>query len=209
MHQIRYVLASTGADEAAAHGHGYLELVAPVLVATTVAAIGISLLAALVGRVAAPLDPGHATERAAAYALGLLAVYFVQELAEGLLVGGHGALAGLVGPGGWLALPLAMAFGAVVALACSWLDRVQHKLAATARTSPSERRERFAAGPGSRAARSPYALSNSGSRGVRRRRSRRLRLAREAAGHGLRRFPSGRPGAVRRGYALWNREEWA
>ena len=136
VHQIRYVLASTGADEAAAHGHGYLELVAPVLVATTVATIGISLLAALVGRVAAPLDPGHATERAAAYALGLLAVYFVQELSEGLLVGGHGAFAGIVGPGGWLALPLAMAFGAVVALACGWLDRVQYKLAAAARTFP-------------------------------------------------------------------------
>lgn len=137
VHQLRYLLtAGTGG-----HAHGYLELLVPLTVATTLAAIAVSIVATL-GRRCLPvaLDPAHATERAAAFALSLLTVYLVQELAEGMLVADHGVLDGVLGPGSWLALPLAMAFGALASLAGGWLDRVELSVALAAhRSRPSTR----------------------------------------------------------------------
>ncbi len=127
VHQLRYLLVT---GDVSVTGHTYLELLAPLLVGTAIAAIGLSFAAAaLRRRLPKPLDPGCATERAAAYAVGLLAVYLAQELTEGLLVAGHGGAAEiLTGAGGWLAVPLAMAFGAFAALAGVWLDRVEASL---------------------------------------------------------------------------------
>ena len=46
----------------------------------------------------------------------LVAIYVLQELLEGLFASGHPTGAGgVVGHGGWLALPLAVAFGAASA----------------------------------------------------------------------------------------------
>jgi hypothetical protein len=136
VHQARYLLAPAASD----HGHEYLNLLAPVIVAATFAAIGVSIATTLARRrLPAPSGPEAVTERAVAFAIGLLAVYFVQEAAEGLLVGEHGPFAGLVGPGGWLALPLSIALGAFVALAGQWLDRTELRVAIALLGRPARR----------------------------------------------------------------------
>jgi hypothetical protein len=51
-------------------------------------------------------------------AAGLIAMYAGQELLEGALSSGHpDGVAGVFGAGGWVALPLAVVLGGVVALA--------------------------------------------------------------------------------------------
>jgi hypothetical protein len=137
VHQARYALAIAGGahETGLAHRHGYLETLAPALLGATVAAICVSLLAAaLRRRLPAGAAPSGATERAALYAAGLICVYLIQELAEGLLVAGQpGLLEGALGAGGWLVMPLAMIFGAAAALAGRLLDRAELRLAAGAR----------------------------------------------------------------------------
>jgi hypothetical protein len=126
VHQARYLLVPAASD----HGHEYLSLLAPVIVAASFAAIGVSIVATLARRrLPTPSGPEEVTERAVAFAIGLLAVYLVQELAEGLLVGEHGPFVALIGPGGWLALPLSIALGAFVAFAGQWLDRTELRVA--------------------------------------------------------------------------------
>ena len=86
------------------------QLLAPLLVAAVVATIIVSILAPAVRR-RSPAAPGSgcATERAAAYALALLGVYFVQELSEGVASGAHAAgIESVLGAAGWLVLPLAI-----------------------------------------------------------------------------------------------------
>lgn len=126
VHQGRYLLAPASSD----HGHGYLELLGPVIVGVTVAAIAVSFLATLALR-CLPVAPApeQATDRAAAFAVGLVAVHFLQETGEGLLAANHHPLAHLLGAGGWLVLPLAMAFGGLAALAGRWLDRTELRVA--------------------------------------------------------------------------------
>jgi hypothetical protein len=142
VHQARYALAIAGGahETGLAHRHGYLETLAPALLGATAAAICVSLLAAILRRRLPPgATPQGATERAALYAAGLICVYLVQELAEGLLVAGQpGLLEGALGAGGWLIVPLAMAFGAAAALAGRLLDRAELRLAQGAR--PKRRR---------------------------------------------------------------------
>ncbi len=144
VHQLRYLLTAGPGG----HAHGYLELLVPLAIATTLAAIAVSILATLARRcMPTPLDPSHTTERAAAYALGLLTVYFAQELAEGMLDPEHGVLAGALGPGSWLALPLAMAFGALASLVGGWLDRIELRVALAARPSVARSRVRGTRAP--------------------------------------------------------------
>jgi hypothetical protein len=146
VHQARYALAIAGGahETGLAHRHGYLETLAPALLGATAAAICVSLLAAMLRRrLPAGASPQGATERAALYAIGLICVYLVQELAEGLLVAGQaGLLEGALGAGGWLIVPLAMAFGAAAALIGSLLDRAEVRLArrVTARPRRAPRR---------------------------------------------------------------------
>jgi hypothetical protein len=127
LHQARYLLAY-GEPAAAGdgHRHSYLELLAPPLVGAIVATIALTLLAAALRRRSGrPLAPACATERAALFALALLAVYFVQEISE-LLAASHSAgLEAMLGAGGWLVMPLAIALGAVSAFLADWLDRVE------------------------------------------------------------------------------------
>jgi hypothetical protein len=133
VHQLRYALAlGAGGHEAGlAHRHGYLELLAPAAVGATLAAICVSLLAAaLRRRLPAGARPSGPTERAAAFAAGLLAVHFLQEFAESVVVSGQpGAVESIFGAGGWLVVPLAMLFGAAAALVGGLLDRAEVRLA--------------------------------------------------------------------------------
>jgi hypothetical protein len=126
LHELRYLIAFGGEAPSilAQHGHGYLGFLAPLLVAGAAAAIVTSVVApALLGRMAPARRP-YTEERAAGYAAGLVAVFFAQELAESLLSGGHpDGVAAVLGAGGWVVLPLAIALGALAAFAARQLDR--------------------------------------------------------------------------------------
>jgi hypothetical protein len=133
LHQLRYLLAygAEAGAELEQQGHGYLDLLAPLLVAAAAAMLIASVVAPALLRLAPALTCDvSSTERAAGYAAALLAVYFAQELAEGALASGHPGLVGVLGASGWLALPLAMALGALGALARGWLYRAERHLAA-------------------------------------------------------------------------------
>jgi hypothetical protein len=132
VHEARYLLAFGAHTERAdvAAGHAYLQLLAPLLVAVAVCAIAATLLAPVLHRRMPRLaDPAAGTERAAGYALALLGIFVCQEVLEGALAGHGDVLAGIAGPGGWLALPLAIAFGALIEAAGRWLDRAELRVA--------------------------------------------------------------------------------
>ena len=122
LHQLRYLAGYGGnaGDAAAAHGHGYLSWVAVAAVGLVVAA-GCAFVLALAGarraRGSEAAPAGFARAWLAASA-ALAVIYSVQELAEGWLAHGHpGGAAALLGHGGWTAYALALAIGALVALA--------------------------------------------------------------------------------------------
>ena len=129
LHQFRYLAAhGSGSGEAlAAHGHSYLAGALPYLVALLLAALLATVLRA---RAASPGASGRFLPRAGAYAVAILLVYCCQELLEGMLAGGHptGADA-LLAHAGWLALPLAIVFGAGAALLVVALEGLESVLA--------------------------------------------------------------------------------
>jgi hypothetical protein len=108
VHELRYTVGY--GDAAAAAGHGYLLFAAPLVAVTLALACGVWL--ARVGRA----DPAqtHGTLTWLRASASLAGVYVVQETIEGLSAGGRHP--GLLAHGGWIALPLAFAVGALVAL---------------------------------------------------------------------------------------------
>jgi len=117
VHQARYRLAfgAEAPQALAAQGHGYLSALVPWIALLAALALGATLgRLARLGRTPRA-GAGPCTWLAAT--LALVAVYAGQELLEGLLAAGHpGGLAGVLGDGGWLALPLALAVGGLLAL---------------------------------------------------------------------------------------------
>ena len=115
VHELRYALFPS-----AAGAHGYLPLVG---------ALSVIALAAGAGQLAAVLERARRTGRddrvqlgfARAWgvvAAGVLALFWVQETFEALLLGaGVAAPLAPVVAGGWVAVPLALALAAVLALA--------------------------------------------------------------------------------------------
>jgi hypothetical protein len=150
LHQLRYLVGYGGAAgaELERQGHAYLDLIAPLLVAGAMAMLIASVLVPALLRLAPAVTRDvTTTERAAGYAGALLAVHLAQELAEGSLVAGHPAgMVGVLGASGWLALPLAMALGAVAAVARGWLYRAERRLAGglTVRRLPRARKRHAA-----------------------------------------------------------------
>jgi hypothetical protein len=121
VHQLRYRIAyGSRADQVlAAQGHSYLNSFAPWLALVLSIAFGLLVLRA------AHAAAGRAVEAprrslAGLWALAtasLVAIYAAQELLEGFFATGHPAgVPGVLGHGGWWALPLAAAAGAVVAV---------------------------------------------------------------------------------------------
>ncbi len=144
LHQARYLLAS---GELAAAAHGYLGLLLPLVATGACAAIALTIAAAT-RRAPVRARPADVTERAIAYAAALFSAYLVQETVEGVVVAGHGGLAAtLTGAGAWLALPLAIAIGALAAFAARWLDRVEVRVAAAAARPATRRAPRRSALP--------------------------------------------------------------
>jgi hypothetical protein len=129
VHQLRYYLAFGAQSSArlARDGHAYLGLAEPLVLFVTALAAG-----AFVGRLARAWTLGRASSGRLrplrvwwACATVLIAIYCGQELFEGAVFAGHPAgLAGIVGHGGWIALPLA----ALIAAGLSALLRVGEAL---------------------------------------------------------------------------------
>jgi hypothetical protein len=129
LHQLRYLLAYGGESghELARQGHDYLASALPVLGVLALAAL---LATALRARLGPRLTGTRTANRVLSYAAALLAVYSGQELLEGAVTAGHpGGVAALTADGGWIALPLALVFGLVVAIAVRFLERVEVALA--------------------------------------------------------------------------------
>jgi hypothetical protein len=121
VHQFRYLLAfgDESSHELAAEGHSYLASLTPALV--FVAALIAAELVYRLARASRGEDPRSRGTRlvalAAAVATILIAIYAAQELLEGWLSAGHPeGLPGVFGEGGWWAIPIAIAFGAAIAV---------------------------------------------------------------------------------------------
>jgi hypothetical protein len=123
LHQLRYAIGYGLDSPEASAGHGYLSLLGALAVGLL--ALAALQLLALATRPARHPGRGGPSFRAAwaAAAAALLAIFVAQELLEGVLAGGQGA-AGLLAHAGWSAVPLAIALGAVVALALRGAERV-------------------------------------------------------------------------------------
>jgi hypothetical protein len=146
VHDLRYRLAYGGdaGRELARQGHAYLGIAKPLVgVLCALAA------AEMVARLARAWRIGEAAERnwsrSRLWALAtaaLLAVFFGQELLEGAIFAGHPAgLAGILGAGGWLALPLSVAVAGLLTLLLAGARAVAHVLAAR-RRRPAPRHAR-------------------------------------------------------------------
>jgi hypothetical protein len=130
VHQLRYLAGyGDGAGAAlGAQGHAYLAAILPLLVVLAASTVVGSLAAAA-------LSAPHTTaaRRTAGWAFcvaALLFVFGVQETVEGLLFTGHaGGLSAVLGHGGWIAAPIAIAVGGVVSLLLSCLVSVERTLA--------------------------------------------------------------------------------
>ena len=141
VHQLRYLIAYGGGahGELARQGHDYLFGALPIL-----AGFAIATLAAGVMRAAITSSPSPALAstraRLVVYAASILAVFVVQETTEGALFAGHASgLAAVLAAGGWLALPLALVFGALCALLDGGLALVEQSVAAIVEPPPTPR----------------------------------------------------------------------
>ena len=122
MHRLRYELAfgSDASRELAAHGHGYLQALTPLIVLAAALSLGGWL--ARLARAWRSGEPDRGTGRrlAVLWALtstGLLAIYVGQESLEALLAAGHPqGPAAILGDGGLWAVPAAIVIGGLLAL---------------------------------------------------------------------------------------------
>jgi hypothetical protein len=120
VHQLRYLLAYGGhsQEQLSVRPHGYLALVVPlvgVLALVALAAFAASLLEAR--RRAPKVSTGPCAGTLwVRTSFSLLGLYSVQEWLEGQVGHGHETGIGAIfASGGWWAIPLALALGAVVA----------------------------------------------------------------------------------------------
>jgi hypothetical protein len=125
LHQLRYLIASS--SELAEQSHGYLTDLLPPL-AVLILAAGVATLVR--GTEGASPERAPLGRRISVFAVALLAIYVGQESLEGLTAAGH--LAGpatLLADAGWIALPLALAIGALAALLARALEAVERAIA--------------------------------------------------------------------------------
>ena len=123
VHEVRF-LAGYGGDDAVG-GHAYLAWLAPLVALALAAACGAWL--ARIGRGPAPARTGLTWLGASA---ALAGTYVVQETIEGLASPGH---PGLLSHGGWIAAPMALLIGALVAATLRGAQAADHAAARAAR----------------------------------------------------------------------------
>jgi len=137
LHELRYVIGygSHAGEALASQGHGYLQLADIGVLLLLALGVGQLLLAfrrALRSATASPAAPFGLLWLASIS--GLLAVYCSQELLEGMFSAGHpNGFAALAAQRGWVALPLAIALGLLVALALRGAAAVEAHVASHAR----------------------------------------------------------------------------
>jgi hypothetical protein len=146
VHELRYLLAygDRAGEALAQQGHGYLSDLGGALIGLALA----TLLATLFARALASPARGRRASRRAGftrlaglYALALASIFCVQELAEGALTTGHPeGVAAVLAHGGWLAVPLALAMGALCSLACLALVEAEVTIARVIRADRAPRR---------------------------------------------------------------------
>jgi hypothetical protein len=125
LHQLRYLVAFGGSssEELARQGHGYMADWIPILGVFCASALIATLIR---GRYGARLAQASLPRRASIFALALLAIFVTQESVEGILAAGHpGGIAAVLASGGWLAIPLALVLGAVMALVARALEGIE------------------------------------------------------------------------------------
>jgi len=132
VHELRYRVAySDRAHEVlSSQGHGYMAAVAPIV--GLLIAVG---LARLVLRAAAASPRSLSAVRVRRVwpmcSAALFGIYGIQELVEGALMSGHPVgWAGVMSGGGWVALPLAIVIGAVIATALRFARAAERGVAA-------------------------------------------------------------------------------
>jgi hypothetical protein len=137
VHQLRYLIAFGGSASAemVRQGHGYTTDLLPALAVLVLAA---ALATLIRGTEGASPSQGSLVGSMASFALALFLVYACQESLEGMLSAGHPAGAA-VANGGWIALPLSLAIGALAALLATALERVEHVIALTHADRPRAR----------------------------------------------------------------------
>jgi hypothetical protein len=165
VHELRYVLAygDRAGEALASQGHAYLSDLGGALVTLVLATVLATVLAGVLAPAAR--RPGHAgssfRRMTVLYGLALAAIFCAQEVTEGAVAAGHPAgLAAVIAHGGWVALPLALAAGAVCSLVCLALQGVELALAAGAPSRPARARAPALIEPHAAPARLPLASLN-------------------------------------------------
>lgn len=132
VHQVRYRLAfgDQTAGKLEHTGHGYLTAFVPFCGLALAVGVSWCLLQAAAGPAQ---GTGHRSMSRRRFWLlasaALLAVFTGQELVEGWTSPGHpGGLTVLVGPGGWMVVPLALALGGVVTLLAGVVERAERTI---------------------------------------------------------------------------------
>jgi hypothetical protein len=140
LHQLRFLIAfgDSSSAELAQQGHRYMsELLAPIAVLVLAGALATLLR----GTEGASPTRAPLVRRIAVFTAALLSIYVGQESLEGILAAGHPAgPAALFAHGGWIALPLAGAIGALSALLARFLERVERAIAVVHATRPQRSR---------------------------------------------------------------------
>jgi len=123
VHQLRFLIAAAPVQE----GHRYLSDLLPGIAVLVLAGVVATLFR---GTEASSPVRVSLTRRVLFFAGALLTVFLCQEFLEGLLVSGHPVGPGaILGDGGWLAVPLALAIGALSALLARLLEQVERAIA--------------------------------------------------------------------------------
>ncbi len=144
LHQLRYLIAFGGGAGSALsrEGHAYLSLLVVPALGLALAVVLAQALICFAGGAPAEATPAAVRLRRVwpAASAAMLGIYASQELLEGALATGHLAgAAGVVGGGGWVAVPLAIVLGALVALALRIARAVEVTRAAPALALPLTR----------------------------------------------------------------------
>lgn len=130
VHQLRYLLDYGGSStELAGESHGYLTDLLPALAVLVLSAAVATLIRGTEGASPSRAPLGR---RTLAFSIALLAIYLGQESLEGLMAAGHpGGPGALLAGGGWIALPLSLAIGALTALVARALEGLERAIAIT------------------------------------------------------------------------------